>query len=134
MAEALVRLHAGDAIVAYSAGTAPAGVNPLTLAVLKEIGAPTEGRRSKGVKEFLGRLRVSFLVVVCSEADAACPTIWPGVGQRLFWPFEDPAAAEGSEAERLAKFREVRDKIDARIVEWLGELRAGGVIETAGVA
>jgi len=124
MAEALLRHRAGDRFDVYSAGTDPQGVNPLTIQALAEIGVPTKDLRSKGLKEFLGRLAVNYLIVVCSEADAACPTIWPGLGERMFWPFDDPAAAQGAEDERLAKFREVRDQIDARIAQWLDELPA----------
>jgi len=131
MAEALLREHAGDVFDAYSAGTNPQGVNPLTLRVLDEVGLPTDGLRSKGVREFLGRLPVRFLIVVCSEADAACPSMWPGMTERLYWPFDDPAAATGDEDERLGKFREVRDQISERIVEWIGQLRDRGVIESS---
>jgi len=62
------------------------------------------------------------LIVVCDTADRSCPRAWPGVLNRLFWPFEDPAASRGSQHERLRKFREVRDQIDARIRSWLDEL------------
>ena len=54
------------------------------------------------------------------RAEAECPT-FPGMGIREFWPFEDPAAFEGTEEERLAKFREVRDAIETRIREWIAE-------------
>ncbi len=130
LAEALLREHGGDSFDVYSAGTNPQGVNPLTIAVLEEVGLPTAGLRSKGVKEFLGRLPVHYLIVVCGEADDACPTIWPGLGERLFWPFEDPAAASGSEETRLAKFREVRSQIEARITDWLGTLVAESALPT----
>ena len=50
----------------------------------------------------------------------------PGMGTRLEWPFEDPAALRGTEEERLARFREVRDVIEARVHEWLGERAAQG--------
>jgi arsenate reductase len=124
MAEALLRKHAGGVFAAYSAGTAPAGINPLTVEVLDELGLPTSDLRSKGVGEFLGRLPVRYLIIVCSEADRACPTVWPGMAERLFWPFDDPAAATGSHEHRLAKFREVRNQIERRIVDWIDELLA----------
>lgn len=131
MAEALLRQHAGDAFDAYSAGTDPQGVNPLTIQALEEIGVPAATLRSKGVKEFLGRLSVRYLIVVCSEADRACPTIWPGMAERLFWPFDDPASALGSTDERMAKFRTVRDEIESRILAWVDQLRASGEILAA---
>ena len=60
---------------------------------------------------------------MCDEAEESCPTTFPGIGQRLHWSFEDPSAFMGSEEEKLAKFREVRDKIDQRIKAWLAEHR-----------
>lgn len=93
----------------------------LTIQALNEIGIDASAQRAKGVLEYLGRLPVRHLVVVCTGADQKCPTIWPGVRNRHFWPFEDPAACAGTEAEKLDKFREVRDQIEARIKEWLAE-------------
>jgi arsenate reductase len=123
LAEALLRKHAGDKFNVYSAGTDPKGVNPLTIKALDEIGVPTNELRSKGVTEYLGKLPVRYLIIVCGDADKSCPTIWPGMMNRLFWPFDDPAAAQGLEEDRLKVFRRVRDEIDARIVEWLAEPR-----------
>jgi arsenate reductase (thioredoxin) len=64
---------------------------------------------------------MSYLIVVCGDAEETCPRIWPGVHDRLFWPFDDPAAATGTEQEKLAAFRRVRDEIDAKIRAWLAE-------------
>jgi arsenate reductase len=122
MAEALLRHRDGDRFDAYSAGTEPKGINPLTIRALKEIGIDVSGQRSKGVKEFLGRLAVDYLIVVCGDAEASCPTTWPGVRARMFWPFDDPAAAQGTEEQRLEAFRRVRDEIDARIRDWVREV------------
>jgi arsenate reductase len=52
-----------------------------------------------------------------------CPYSWPGVYERLFWPFEDPDAVQGSQEEKLEKFRQVRDRIEQRIKLWLAEIR-----------
>ncbi|HWB00790.1 MAG TPA: arsenate reductase ArsC [Pirellulales bacterium] len=119
MGEALLRHKAGDRFEAHSAGLEPKGVNPLTVRVLDEIGIDTSSLRSKGVEEYLGRLPVQYLFVVCNDADQRCPAIWPGVSQRFAWPFEDPAACEGTEAEKLAKFRRVRDQISDKLDAWL---------------
>ena len=77
----------------------------------------------------LGRIPVQTLIIVCGGADKACPSVWPGVLERLFWPFEDPAAFDGSEDEKLGKFRAVRDAIRAQAVayarEHLGATPAG---------
>ena len=123
MGEALLRARAGDRFDVYSAGTNPKEIHPLTLRTLEEIGVSTAGLASKNVSELLGRLLVQTLIVVCDSANEECPRIFPGMRERLFWPFEDPAAAKGSEDEKMAVFRRVRDEIDARIKSWLETLR-----------
>ncbi|MFG0314972.1 MAG: arsenate reductase ArsC, partial [Phycisphaerales bacterium] len=70
----------------------------------------------------LGRLAVWHLIVVCDKANASCPRVWAGMRERHFWPFEDPAAAGGSDEERLDAFRRVRDEIREKIRSWLTEL------------
>jgi len=119
MAEAFVRHYAADRLEAYSAGLEPTGINPLTVQVMQEIGLGLRGQRSKSVTEYLGRLHFAFVVTVCSDAEERCPAVFPGMGRRLHWAFEDPAALDGSEEDKLAKFREVRDQIDDRIRTWL---------------
>lgn len=122
MAEALLRHRAGYRFDAYSAGLAPSVVHPMTIDVLQELGLDTSGLRSKGAEEFLGRVRFHCAIAVCDKAARSCPTLHPFALQTLHWPFEDPAAFHGTENERLAKFREVRDRIDRRIRAWVSEL------------
>jgi arsenate reductase len=124
MAEAFLRREAGDYFDVYSAGTEPKGINPLIVQVMNEIGYDLSDHRSKGVGEYLGKLAVRYLIIVCSDAEKKCPTVWPGVLQRLVWLFDDPAAFEGDEEERLEKFRELRDQIHERVKSWLEELAA----------
>jgi arsenate reductase (thioredoxin) len=125
MAEAFLRKHAGDRYEVYSAGTQPAeSIHPLTYAVMAEVGLDLAGQRPKPMSEYLGRVLVQTLISVCEEAARSCPAVWPGVRERLRWPFDDPAAFTGGEAERLAEFRRVRDAIEARVRSWAGE-RAG---------
>lgn len=119
MAEAFLRRMGGDHFEAYSAGLEPKGMNPLTVRVMEEIGYDLSGQYSKGVDVYGGKLYVQNLITVCDHAEKNCPTAWPGVAQRLHWSFEDPAAATGTEEERLAKFREVRDQIKDKVREWL---------------
>jgi arsenate reductase len=129
MAEAFLRKYADEMLDAQSAGLAPKGVNPLTVEAMREIGIDISKQRSKGTEEFLGKVVVRYAIFVCSEAEANCPRLWPFTGKRLYWPFEDPAAATGTYEERLAVFRNVRDQIDAQIIQWLGELRAAGELQ-----
>lgn len=121
MGEAILRHLAGDRFEVHSAGMEPKGVNPLTIKALQEKGIDTGGLNSKSTMEFLGRVRVHLAIIVCESAQKSCPRIQPFATQTLYWPFEDPAAATGTEAERLAVFRRVRDQIETRIVSWLAE-------------
>lgn len=88
---------------------------------MQEVGISLDGHRSKSLGEYLGKLTVNHVIVVCSEADQQCPRVWPFALQRHFWPFTDPAAATGSVDETLTAFRRVRDEIEARIKKWLAE-------------
>ncbi|MGO9373212.1 MAG: arsenate reductase ArsC [Syntrophobacteraceae bacterium] len=121
MAEAFLRKYAGRHLEAYSAGLQPSAVNPYTERAMREIGIDLSGQRSKSVKEFLGKMSFTYLITVCAEAEANCPTTFPGISHRLSWAFDDPAAAGGSEEEKLQKFREVRDQIEKRIKLWIEE-------------
>lgn len=121
MAEAFLRKIAGDRFEVHSAGLEPKGLNPLTVRVMEEVGVDMSGHRSKGVGEYLGKVLFQYLITVCDDADKNCPTTWPGVSQRLHWSFEDPAAFEGTEEEKLAKFRQVRDLIAVRVREWAAQ-------------
>lgn len=121
MAEALLRHYAGDKFEVYSAGLEPKGINPYTVRVMNEMGIDMSGHSSKGVREYMGKMHFGYLITVCANAEERCPTTFPGVGQRLHWAFDDPAAFEGSDEARLRKFREVRDLIDERIQGWLKE-------------
>lgn len=123
MAEAFLRKYAGDRFEAHSAGLEPKGVNPLTIQVMDEVGVDISGYRSKGVDTYLGKVLFQYLVTVCDDADKNCPTVWPGVNKRLHWSFEDPAAFQGTDEEKLAKFRQVRDQIDEKIKEWIAGLQ-----------
>ena len=121
MAEAFLRKYANDRFEVHSAGLEPKGLNPLTVKVMNEVGIDISAHTSKGVETYLGKVLFQYLVTVCDDADRNCPTVWPGVNQRMHWSFQDPAAFEGTEEEKLAKFREVRDLIEKKIKEWLAE-------------
>jgi len=117
MAEGFLRKYAGDRFEVFSAGLEPGFINPLTIQVMEEKGMDMSGYYSKGLDQFLGKVHFAYLITVCSRADEKCP-IFPGMGQRLHWPFEDPAAFQGSPEEKLAKFRQVRDEIEAKVKEF----------------
>lgn len=120
MAEALLRKMAGDRFEVHSAGLDPSVIHPLTIQVLQEIGIDASSQYAKPLTTYLGKVHFSFLITVCSKAEERCP-IFPGIGQRLHWPFEDPAAFEGSEQDKLEFFRQIRDQIEIKIRQWLFE-------------
>ena len=113
MAEALLRRHGGAAFEVDSAGTEPKGINPLTLRALAEVGIDASWARSRSVTDFLGQ-RFDYVVTVCDQARQSCP-VFPGVHESLHWDNEDPAAALGTDEERMTVFRQVLAKLDERI-------------------
>ena len=121
MAEAFLRKYSNGQFESHSAGLEPKGINPLTVRVMEEAGIDISDQESKGIDRYLMKMHFQYLVTVCDDADQNCPTFWPGVNTRLHWSFEDPARFEGTEAEKLAKFREVRDLIEQRIKVWMVE-------------
>jgi arsenate reductase len=122
MAEALLRRHCADLFEVYSAGLAPKEIHPCTRQVLAEIGIDMAGQYAKDLGVYMGRMHFGYVITVCSRAEKECP-IFPGMGIRLYWPFDDPAAASGSAEEVLAVFRRVRDEIEARVIAWLQEVQ-----------
>jgi arsenate reductase len=120
MAQAWLRTLAGDRFEVYSAGLEPHGVHPMTIQVMEETGYDMSQHRSKHLDEYKGKIDFDYLITVCGNAEERCP-FFPGMGTRIHVPFEDPTAFEGSEGEKLALFRKVRDQIKAKIEEWLGE-------------
>ncbi|MDX1502857.1 MAG: arsenate reductase ArsC [Thermoanaerobaculia bacterium] len=121
MAEGYLRVLGGGTLRVASAGTRPAAeVHPLARRVMLEDGVDLAGHRPRDISELRGR-PVDHLIIVCDGAARDCPTGWPGVGERIVWPFDDPALFEGTGEERLAGFRRVRNEIRARVTAWLRE-------------
>lgn len=123
IAEAFLRRHGGDTFEVFSAGIEPKPINPLTKRVMEEIGYNLTWQRSKSVNEFSGGLKFKYLITVCDEADKNCPVGLVNTEHRLHWNFEDPAKFNGTEEGRLTKFREVRDLIEQRVLDWVKEQR-----------
>lgn len=117
MAEGLLRHDLGDSFEVESAGTRATFVRPEAIAVMNEMEIDLSKHRSKTVDEFRDE-HFDYVVTVCDSAKESCP-IYPGHGKRLHYGFEDPAAVEGSDEERLAAFRRVRDEIRYRLVPFL---------------
>jgi arsenate reductase len=112
MAEGMLRSWGAEQFDAFSAGSEVAEVRPLAIAAMREIGIDISGQQSKTTDSFAGQA-FDYVITVCDDATEACP-YFPG-GRQLHWAFDDPSAATGSEADRLAVFRRVRDEIGATI-------------------
>ena len=110
LAEGLLRAAAQGRFRVASAGSKPAGyVHPLAIAGMREVGIDISGHHSKHLNEFLNQ-PVETVITVCGNADQVCP-IFPGQVNRHHWGFDDPANATGTDTEKLAVFRRVRDEI-----------------------
>lgn len=118
MAEGLIRHFLGDRVEVYSAGTRPSGyVHPLAIKAMQEVGIDISHQRSKSIDDLRG-MDFDLVITVCDDAERNCP-VWLGRGRRVHIGFPDPAAATGSEEERLRVFREVRDAIQQRVVSYV---------------
>jgi arsenate reductase len=119
MAEAFLRKYAGDIFDVHSAGLEPNGVHSLAIQVMKEVGINISYQPSKSMELYFGKTFFHYIITVCDDADRNCPRTGLGVHARMHWSFEDPAKFVGTEGQRLAKFREIRNLIDNKIRGWL---------------
>jgi arsenate reductase len=117
MAEGLLRSLADDQFDVFSAGSKPSVVNLLAIQVMAERGIDISGHRSKHLREYIEQ-PFDYVITVCDQAAETCP-VFPGRAQRIHWSFPDPAAVEGSDEEKLASFRQVRDAIEAQLKAWI---------------
>jgi arsenate reductase len=120
MAEALIARAGGERVAVSSAGTHPSVVHPLTIRTLAELGIDWSSARSKSMTEFLDQ-PFDLVITVCDDAAEACP-LFPGGGRRLHRSFRDPVRAGGTDEERMAVFRVVRDEIAAWAEALVAEL------------
>jgi arsenate reductase len=121
MAEGLLRARDGTRYQVFSAGTHPRAVHPLAVKAMAELGidiSERAGHRAKGIEEFADEAPMDLVVTVCDEAAEECP-YFPNARHQKHWGFPDPSRATGTEEERLAVFRQVRDAIAARIDAFL---------------
>lgn len=121
MAEGFARLLGSGKVESASAGMEPKGLNPFAVEVMREKGIDISDQQSKGFSAELARA-MDYVITVCGNADARCPTLPPGV-TRLHWPLEDPAGATGSAEEVRAVFRRSRDAIERLVRVFLAGLK-----------
>ena len=117
MAEGLLRHDGGGRFEVESAGVSPTSVRSEAVAAMRELGVDITSHRSKSVDEFTGQ-DFDYVITVCDNAREQCP-VFPAGTRRVHWSFDDPAAADGDEAARLAVFRRVRDEIRARLRDFV---------------
>ena len=124
MAEAFLNLAGGDRFEAESAGLEPGKINPLVVEVMREIGVDLSQKGTRDVFEVYRQgKQYDYVVTVCDEASGERCPVFPGAAARLHWNFEDPSSFTGSQKEKLAKTRMVRDQIRQRIALFIKEIR-----------
>ena len=120
MAEAFLREHGGDRFEAYSAGCEVGDeIHPYATEVMDQVGIDISEQYPKGLRTYMGKMGFNYSIIVCARAEKDCPKTFPGVGTRLVWIFDDPRAQDVPEEEMLNTFREVRDEIEQKILDWL---------------
>lgn len=118
MAEGLLQARGGAAYAVFSAGTQPRTVHPLAIKAMRELGIDISDHSAKGIEAFRAQPPMDLVVTVCDDAAESCP-FFPNARRQEHWGFPDPSQVEGSEEERLAAFRHIRDLIATRITQFL---------------
>ncbi len=122
MAEAWLNQLAGDRFAAESAGLEPGMLNPLAVEVMAEAGIDISANKTKGVFDFYRKGTIfNYVITVCDETSAERCPIFPGTTKRLHWSFADPAALGGSQEEKLAAARHIRDEIRQAVLTFINE-------------
>lgn len=122
MAEAYLNSMAPDRFEASSAGISPGALNPLAVKVMAEDGIDISRNSTKSVEAFLSRGDFfDIIITACEPAAKSCP-VFPGTNV-LHWTFDDPSKVSGTETEKLAKVRKIRDEIRLKIVKWIKEYK-----------
>ncbi len=120
MCEAFVRQYAGDRFDVHSSGIEAGKLNPLVVQAMGEIGISMDGHYAKPAQEYIDRKEAfDFVVTVCDESSAERCPMFPGKHERLHWGFPDPSAITGTDEEKLAGIRPIRDAIRKRVLEFL---------------
>ncbi|NJO17315.1 MAG: arsenate reductase ArsC [Thioploca sp.] len=123
MAEAWLNHFGGEQFEAESAGLSPGTLNPLAVKVMQEVGIDISHKKTQAVFDLFQTSRIfAYVITVCDETSAEKCPIFPGITKRFHWSFPDPAALTGTEEEKLAKTREIRDLIKVKIANWCQEL------------
>ncbi len=119
MAEGFLKAFGGSRFAVTSAGTAPVGVNPLAIKAMAEVGIDISSHTSDAISANL-LANIDLLITLCGDARENCPFV-PVKVEKRHWPLEDPARAEGSEEDKLLRFREIRNEIKGYVEELIAE-------------
>ena len=123
MAEAFLNDICGERFEAFSAGIEPGKLNPIVVEAMRELGIDISKNQTKAVSGFLhSDNSFAYVITVCDETSAERCPVFQGATTRLHWGFADPSSFQGTREERLAKTREVRDLVKARIESWCEEV------------
>ena len=123
MAEAFLNAACGGQFEAFSAGLEPGKLNPIVVEAMRESGIDISGQRIKAVSEMLeSGQSFAYVITVCDETSAERCPVFPGQTTHLHWGFPDPSALPGTHADKLARTREIRDTIQAKIEAWCAEV------------
>lgn len=124
MAEAWANLLCGDLMEAESAGLEPGTIHPLTIKVMKEVGIDLSNKKTQSVFDLVKKGKIfSFVITVCDESNAERCPVFPGITKRIHWSIPDPAAANGSEDEKIETFRKIRDSIRDKVEDLCREIK-----------
>ncbi|HXR48661.1 MAG TPA: arsenate reductase ArsC [Candidatus Limnocylindrales bacterium] len=127
MAEAFLNQLCPNEFEAQSAGLEPGKLNPVVVEAMQEIGIDISGNPTKSVFDLFKTGKMfACVITVCDEASAERCPIFPGAIQRLQWSFPDPSAVPGTHEEKLARTREIRDMINAKVEAWCAEMCGAG--------
>jgi len=121
MAEAFMRRYAGSSIEAFSAGLEPKPIDPMTIKSMKEIGVDVGSHYSKSISIYKDYTDFSYVITVCGTSEKFCPSFFPGKATGLHWELGDLDDVQGTQEERIRKFREIRDQIQNNVLAWLQE-------------
>ncbi len=123
MAEAFLNDMCGEQFESHSAGLEPGKLNPIVVEAMQEIGLDISRNQTKAVFDMVKSGKTfACVVTVCDETSAERCPIFPGVTTRVHWSFPDPSALQGTHEEKLARTREIRDAIKAKVEAWCAEI------------
>jgi len=135
MAEAFLNAICGGEFEAHSAGIEPGTLNPIVVEVMREVGIDISYKQTRAVADVLRSGRsFAWVITVCDETSAERCPVFPGGTTRLHWGFPDPSGFPGTREEKLARTRDVRDAIKARIEQWCDEVCVHGDCDNARAA